>query len=93
MTLTRPALVSEEEFLALPEICVEVLSTNRAYDRLTKRVVYAAAGVRELWVVEPAGVVERWFGHGLNESEELTSELISPLLPGCEIELERLFRR
>src|SRR6185369_7742053 len=31
----------------IPEICIEVLSTDRVYDRVTKRLVYAAAGVQE----------------------------------------------
>jgi len=49
----------------VPDLCVEVLSTNRAYDRLTKRVVYATSGVRELWLLEPSGSLERWTGQGL----------------------------
>ncbi len=77
----------------VPELCVEVLSTNRAYDRLTKRQVYAAAGVREYWVVEPSGVIERWYGEGLNEAEELSNQLTSALLPGFTLSLEQLFRR
>jgi len=39
----------------IPDLCVEVLSTNRAYDRLTKRIVYAMSGVRELCCSSPAG--------------------------------------
>ena len=31
----------------IPEICVEVLSSDRAYDRITNRLLYAAAGVGE----------------------------------------------
>ena len=77
----------------VPEICVEVLSTNRSFDRLTKRIVYAASGVQELWLVEPAGTIERWHGQGLNEKEELTSRLGTPLLPGYVLDVEALFRR
>lgn len=77
----------------IPELCVEVLSTNRAYDRLTKRLVYAASGVRELWLVEPSGSIERWSGHGLNEAEVLAATLATPLLPGFELDIEALFCR
>ena len=77
----------------IPDLCVEVLSTNRAYDRLTKRVVYATSGVRELWLVEPSGCIERWSGQGLNEVEELATSLESPLLPGLRLDVEALFRR
>jgi Uma2 family endonuclease len=76
-----------------PDLCIEVLSTNRAFDRLTKRLVYATSGVRELWLLEPGGAIERWSGQGLNEAEVLTATLTSPLLRGFELDVEALFRR
>lgn len=75
-----------------PVICIEVLSSNRAHDRITKRFIYGAAGVRELWVVEPAGLVERWSGEGLGQVEELRGTLHTHLLPGFELDLPLLFR-
>ena len=77
----------------IPDLCIEVLSTNRAYDRLTKRFVYADAGVRELWLVEPGGSIERWTGKGLNEAEEAADVLTSDQLPGLRLDLEALFKR
>lgn len=74
----------------VPELCVEVLSTNRAYDRMTKRLIYAEAGVRELWAVEQDGRVERWTGERLGESERLEKVLSSSLLPGFTLDLEQL---
>lgn len=38
----------------VPDVTIEVLSHNRSYDRITKRVLYAEAGVREYWMVDPA---------------------------------------
>ena len=52
----------------IPALCVEILSEDRVYDRVTKRLLYAAAGVKELWVVDTAGAVERWTGKGLGLS-------------------------
>ncbi len=75
----------------IPELCVEVLSTDRLNDRVTKRLLYAAAGVTEYWVVEPAGLVERWTGPGLTQAEELRERLTTPLLPGFSLDLRRLF--
>ncbi len=77
----------------VPDLCVEVVSTDRVYDRVTKRMIYAAAGVREFWVVELAGMIERWTGPGLQTVEEVTSVLETPLLPGLSIDVEALFGR
>jgi len=75
----------------VPDLCVEIVSSDRVYDRVTKRLLYAAAGVREYWVVDPVGVVERWSGAGLVETEELRARLTTPLLPGFELDLDALF--
>lgn len=75
---------------SIPALCVEVLSSNRAHDRITKRFAYAEAGVSELWTVEPTGCVERWTGAGLSQSELLSDRLRSPLLPGFELDLAEL---
>ncbi len=78
---------------AVPELCVEILSRDRAYDRITKRLIYAEAGVREFWAVEQSGLVERWTGERLEVSQELSERLTTPLLPGFELDLGVLFRR
>ena len=36
-----------------PDIVVEILSTNRRRDLVRKRHIYAAAGVKEYWIVDP----------------------------------------
>ncbi len=77
----------------VPALCIEVLSTNRAHDRVTKRYIYAEAGVRELWTVEPAGFVERWSGDGLSRCEVVRDVLRSPLLPGFGLDLSSLWPR
>ena len=77
----------------IPELCVEVLSGDRVYDRVTKRLIYAAAGVRELWIVEPSRVVERWTGEGLAAADEVTGLLSTPLLPGFELDVAAMFAR
>ena len=77
----------------VPELCVEVLSSNRVHDRITKRLLYAAAGVKEYWVVDPNGAFERWMGPGLADGTTLRGTLTSSLLPGFRLELRRLFAR
>lgn len=75
----------------VPEICVEVLSVNRAYDRVTKRFVYGSAGVVEYWIVDPAGFVEVWSGPALAHETGVTDRLTSPLLPDFGLDVPKLF--
>jgi Uma2 family endonuclease len=74
----------------IPDLCIEVLSTNRAYDRVMKRFIYAEAGVAEYWIVDPAGVVERCSGPGLARTQEIDDRLTSDLLPGFELSVTAL---
>ncbi len=74
----------------VPALCVEVMSSNRAYDRMTKRLVYAEAGVAELWTIGTDGVVERWCGDRLSDSEVPVQYLTSPLLPGFLFAIDKL---
>jgi Uma2 family endonuclease len=75
----------------IPELCIEVLSSDRVHDRVTKRLLYAAAGVAEYWVVEPAGLVERWVGEDLARAVVVRRRLTTRLLPGCALDLRRVF--
>lgn len=75
----------------IPALCVEILSQDRVHDRVTKRLLYAAAGVKELWVVDAAGAVERWTGKGLTVNDVVKRRLTTPLLPGFALDLRRLF--
>jgi Uma2 family endonuclease len=77
----------------VPELCIEVLSSNRAYDRITKRYVYAEAGVQEYWIVDPAGTVERRTGPSLAEVAVHEEHLTSDLLPGFSLDLAQVFAR
>ncbi len=88
--LGRSRRPEETPIDAEPDLCVEVLLSNRVYDRVTKRLLYAQAGVAEYWVVEPGGQVERWFGDELGRSEIVEERLTSPLLPGFELDLAKV---
>ncbi len=91
VVLERVPLRLEGPLDRVPALCIEVLSANRVYDRVTKRLVYAEAGVREGWLVEPAAFVERWTGDNLALAEEVRTSLTSPLLPGFTLEVSTLF--
>lgn len=73
-----------------PDLVIEVLCERRGYDRLTKRLIYAEAGVSEYWIVDPyARTVE--VVNGLVTARIERSQLSSTLVPGLSIDLERIW--
>jgi Uma2 family endonuclease len=83
-----------------PELVVEIASKGtRRRDETIKRRLYERAGVTEYWMVDPeidAVGVYRREGERFARRVELSSEggdvLTTPLLPGLEIPLARIFR-
>ena len=76
----------------VPALCVEVISGSALYDRVTKRFLYAEAGVREYWVIAPEGRVERWSGPSLQTCQEHVDGILeTPLLPGLRLPVSDLF--
>jgi Uma2 family endonuclease len=77
---------------SVPDLVVEVLSpATRENDLGPKRERYAGAGVKELWLVDPANrlvlVVEALLERWLRADEELESSL----LPGFSLPVRDLF--
>lgn len=93
----RLSIVTEKNISGAPDLAVEVLSpSTEERDRDMKAKLYARAGVRELWLADPAaktvevlvlaeGGFRREFLYGSGQV------LRSPLLPGLEISLSRIF--
>ena len=83
-----------------PDLVIEVASkSTRARDETLKRRLYERAGVVEYWVVDPAIDVVRVYRRaaaGFLKPEELSREdgdtLRTPLIPGLDMSLARLFK-
>jgi len=81
-----------------PDIVVEVLSpSNAQLDRKTKRRVYARAGVKEFWLVDPAlrQIQLSLFPADRARPVKLIEEnesFASPLLPGLKLRAIDVFR-
>ncbi len=75
----------------IPELVVEVLSQNRSHDRITKRLVYAQAGVAEYWIVDPTDrTIE--LCEGLNTVAVASTRAESRMLSGLVVDTGALFR-
>ena len=80
----------------VPDLVVEILFSDRSHDLVYKRRVYAEAGVREYWVVDPRQdtvMVLELRGGGYAERAILGvgDALTTPLLPGLAIPLAGIF--
>ena len=92
-------ILTEKHVTGAPEIVVEIASRGtRKRDESIKKRLYERSGVSEYWVVDPEIDVIRVYvraGDGFDRARELTAEggdvLTTPLLPGLEIPLARVF--
>ena len=93
----RPYRMVRGYFEVVPDITLEVLSTDRNRDLVRKRQLYAEAGVREYWIVDPRDdtltLLELRDGEYAERSVLTVSDtLTTPLLPGLAIPLADVFR-
>jgi Uma2 family endonuclease len=94
-------ILTEKHVTGTPEIVIEIASRGtRKRDESIKKRLYERAGVTEYWVVDPdidgIRVYPRaagGFGRARALSAEAGDVLTSPLLPGLEVPLVRVFAR
>ena len=81
----------------VPDIVIEILSTDRNRDLVRKRQIYAEAGAREYWIFDPHNdtvLPLELAGDEYTERPTLTAAdtLTTPLLPGLSIPLADIFQ-
>ena len=84
-------------FEGVPDIVLEVLSADRNRDLVRKRQLYAEAGVREYWIVDPRSDTVLLLeldngGYATRDTLTVDDTLTTPLLPGLAIPLHEVFR-
>jgi Uma2 family endonuclease len=93
----RMAVIGEKYISDAPDLVVEVLSPGtRKRDRFIKSKRYARFGVREMWIANPQKKTIEVF---VNAEEGFRRDALyagddvlrSPLLPGLEVQLSRVF--
>lgn len=94
----RLNIIGEKKIEAAPDLVIEILSESTAYyDLRHKKRVYEKTGVKEYWIVDP---IEKGIEvyENINEGFKIFSQaiekgnVISKLLDGFEIELEKVFK-
>ena len=92
-------IITPKHVRGAPDLVVEIGSpSTRKRDETIKRRLYERAGVTEYWVVDPDLDVVRvyrradaGYGRPLELSRETGDSLATPLLPGLELPLARIF--
>ncbi len=80
-----------------PDLVIEVLSpSNRVHDLLTKRALYARAGVREYWIVDPEARTLQMLGLDRDAFHEMvaasgTDHPVSPLFGPLPVAVNEIF--
>jgi Uma2 family endonuclease len=93
------AIIAADGIHGPPDLVIEVLSWSTAQlDKKRKRLVYARAGVKELWLVDPLlSQIQRYdFVRDTAKPVQLIEEnetFATPLLPGLELSAAEIFKR
>ncbi len=94
----RREILTTKNIQGSPDLLIEILSdSNRKYDEVTKRALYERTGVPEYWIIDPVADDVRIFRRNASGRYERAVELsgddtlTSPLFPGLEIRLDRIF--
>ena len=91
----RPVLTAAR-IEGTPSLAVEIISpSTSAYDRVTKRNLYARYGVPEYWLVDPEAETVTIFSDprdGRYRTEQVMSDVaVSATIPGLSADLKALF--
>jgi len=94
----RRGIITDKNIQGAPDLIIEILSPGTSdRDLIVKRTLYAKYGVKEYWIVDPvAESIEicRLAQSGMETFQVYLKEntLKSPLLPGLELNLTKIFK-
>lgn len=92
-------LIEEDGIHGAPDLVIEIVSPSTAQlDKRSKRKVYARAGVKEMWLVDPALLQVHQYNLATNPDKatriiEEDESFTSPLFPDLVIRLAEVLRR
>jgi Uma2 family endonuclease len=95
----RLGILTEQGADGAPEIVIEILSPKtRRLDLVNKKLEYARAGVKELWIIDPeprAIMIHQFATDGVEKIRQVNEEdtLSTDLLPGFNLAVETIFER
>ena len=83
-----------KRYIGAPELCIEILSSNKDHDLITKKRLYLENGVKEYWIVDHVNksILVNIFTQGTYETKLYENGIFySSLFPTYPIELKTVF--
>lgn len=106
LTLVQPDIflacdkskLKENRYNGAPRFIIEILSSNRSHDMITKLNLYQKAGVEEYWIVDPGAedpeiiisVLELSGGSYIHHAYGTEKEIPLITVPGCFIDFSKV---
>jgi Uma2 family endonuclease len=89
----RKHIITAANIVGAPDLVVEVLSTNHAYDKVVKFKRYDAMGIAEYWIADPQRETMKIYRRvsGRFALVESGDPLTTPLLPGFTLAYRDIF--
>ena len=87
--------LEENRYNGAPRFIIEILSSNRSHDMLTKLNLYQKAGVAEYWMIDPdekiISVLVLSDGFYIFHSYSGEGEVPLASIPGCTVDFSKVF--
>ena len=85
----------DKRYNGAPKFIIEILSTDRSHDMITKLNLYERAGVAEYWMIDPeeeiVSVLELAESGNLFRAYSGEDEVPVASIPGCTVDFKKVF--
>jgi Uma2 family endonuclease len=87
--------LQDNRYNGAPKLIIEILSSNRSHDMVTKFNLYARAGVTEYWIIDPEDQIitalELVDGRYVTRAYTGEDEVQLASVPGCTVDFKKVF--
>jgi len=87
--------LKDNRYNGAPKFIIEILSSNRSHDMVTKLNLYEKAGVAEYWMIDPEEKIimtlEYVNGKYICRNHTGDDEVSLVVVPGCSIDFKKVF--
>jgi Uma2 family endonuclease len=94
-TVCDRSKLQENRYNGAPQFIIEILSSNRSHDMITKLNLYQKARVAEYWMVDPdnkvISVLELTNGSYMYRNYDAMAEVPLVSIPGCTVDFSKVF--